>query len=138
MASPTATGQGHDAMTTAPAPPNATTGTSKSRTVVTISVLVGVIFFIVVLAWWTSGKRRPPEPAPMPVIYRQVIREKRKTAVSKSFVDSMPLVKYGTVIRVAQMDNETDEEANISVKGKAIVGAARRGMTPRCYDPDLY
>ncbi|KAK6373666.1 hypothetical protein LTS17_008159 [Exophiala oligosperma] len=127
MASPTATRHGQDAMATAPAPPNATTGTAKSRTIVTISVLLGVLFIIIMLVWWTSGKRQPQPPAPMPVVYRQIIKEKRKTGMSKSFVDSMPLVKYGTVIRVAQMENMTDEEANICVKGKkVIVDTAKR------------
>ncbi|KIW12625.1 hypothetical protein PV08_09903 [Exophiala spinifera] len=134
MASPTATAQGHGAMATAPAPPNATGGTSKSRTIVAVSVLLGVLFIVIMLVWWTSGKRRPQEPSSMPVIYRHVIEEKRKTAVSNSFVESMPLVKYGTVIRVAQMDNRTDEEANIAIKGKVFVDAARRSECPVCVE----
>jgi hypothetical protein len=91
--------------------------TPKSRTVVTISVLVGMLFLIVLIAW-CMGWKRPPQPEPTILIYRQIIKEQRRTGVSKSFVDSIPLVQYKTVLRIAQLDNATDEEANISVGGQ--------------------
>lgn len=100
--------------------------TPKNRTVVTVSVLVGMLFLIVLIAWCT-GWKRPPQPEPTILVYRHIIKEQRDTGVSKSFVDSIPLVKYKTVVRVARLDNATDEEANISVGGQVDKNVSTKG-----------
>ncbi|KIW53589.1 hypothetical protein PV05_09146 [Exophiala xenobiotica] len=107
--------------------------TPKNRTVVTVSVLVGMLFLIVLIAWCT-GWKRPPQPEPTILVYRHIIKEQRDTGVSKSFVDSIPLVKYKTVVRVARLDNATDEEANISVGGQVDKNVSTKDDCPVCVE----
>lgn len=113
-------------MATAPESPNATKITPRKNTVVTISVLLGMLIIIIALACLASKKRRP-ELEPTPLRYRQDIEEQSKTGAPNSFVvDSMPRVKYETVTRGAQIVDETDDGANTNtwLGGRENIGTS--------------
>jgi len=91
----------------------------KGRTVVTVCILVGMILIILLVSCWVRSRRPRQFHGPPAIIYTRVAREQREKGISKLIVDSIPLVRYSTVVRITKVDEGVDEEANIALGQKA-------------------
>ena len=92
------------------------TSTPKDRTAITACVLVGMMVMIIYLACWTRSKRPQDLPEPATVSYSRTVRQQPRQRVSKSIVNSIPVVEYGIVVRIMKLNKEKDEEANLSLR----------------------
>ena len=114
-------------MATAPITPN-TSNEPKGRTVVTVSVLVGMILIIILLVVVTRSLRPVNGYNLEGIRYANAINRRHASAaeekqeerkgLSKSTVDLIPVVKYDSVLRVVEVEGGLDEEANAAVRSK--------------------
>lgn len=74
---------------------------------------------ILLLSRWTRSRKRSQVQATPVIIYTRMAGEQREKGIPKLIVDSIPLVRYSTVVRITKFDEGRDEEANISLGQKA-------------------
>ena len=86
---------------------------SNSTTGVTIGLLVGMILLILLLSLWARVRRRNLSEAAA-IIYTRPVREPTKRRLSHSGWNSIPLIRYGSIMKANEREQASSQENKIS------------------------